>query len=457
MTKDRIAYASQKKDCMTNNYDNRFDALLDIEECVRFYPPDIRPLDDNDAIFQNQIESQSIALYIHIPFCKSPCGFCPFNQYHYSDEQYTKYCDSIEKEILLLKRKIDFSQKRISSLWIGGGTPTDLTDEQLDCLLSVIQRSFDLEHISEFTIEGKPVPGMITGLKLKLLKRHGVTRISLGVQSTISKYLKILGRNYTFDDALSTLDLIHSYDMGINVDMIYRIPNESEDDIVKDVEKISSYDIDHISLFHYIWHNGTPLTRKYEGEHVVKNYDRDEFFRHYQMANRILADHGYRQYTPYYYTKDKMCQYHVDRWKMPQTDVLGVGAGAFSAFNNWIYANAHNLNLYCSRLNEGSLPITMGKRMSQDDVVSRLAVLGCKFFSVDDGCFEKIAKRGIREYFGEKIFALEALGLIYMDETGLHCTTKGKAFNNTVAMILASDEYHMVNQPQPLEIREEGL
>lgn len=440
-----------------NNRVKKYDAFLDVEECIRFYPPDIQPLYNSDEIFQNQAESQSIALYFHIPFCKSPCGFCPFNQYHYSDEQYNKYCDSIEKEILLLKQKIDFSKKQITSLWIGGGTPSDLTNEQLNHLLSVICGNFDLEHISEFTIEGKPVCGMITDSKVQLLKQYGVTRISLGVQSTISKYLKILGRNYTFEDVLSAVNLIHSYGLGINADMIYRIPNESEEDIVRDVEKIASYDIDHISLFHYIWHTGTPLTRKYESEHVKKTYNRDEFFRHYKMVNRILTDHGYHQYTPYYYTKEKMCQYHVDRWKIPQTDILGIGAGAFSAFNNWIYTNAHNLDRYGSLLDRGILPISKGKEMTQDDIISRYAVLGCKFFSLDNKSFEKLTGRGIREYFGDKIAALEAMELICMDETGLHCTTKGKAFNNTVAMILTADEYHTINQPQPLDIRKEGL
>lgn len=434
-----------------------YTSLLDIEECVRFYPPDIQPIDEIDCIFQNQKESQEIALYFHIPFCKSPCGFCPFNQYYYDDAQYTQYCSSIEKEIDLLKQKIDFSQKQIKSIWIGGGTPSDLTEEQLKHFLGIINDQFDIKDISEFTIEGKPVPGAITESKVKLLKDYGVTRVSMGVQSTIKKYLNVLGRQYSFEDVIKATSIIRSLGLAVNADMIYRIPNESTDDIKIDIEQIVSHDIDHISLFHYIWHPGTPLTRKYENANVMKSYDRDEFFKHFNMTSKILLDHGYNQYTPYYYTKNKMCMYHVNRWKMPQIDVLGIGAGAFSTYNDWIYSNAHNLGLYCSQLEKGVLPISMGKKMTQKDIYSRLAVLGCKFFLLEDNCFKTITGKRIREYFGDRISILESMGLVYMDEVGLHCTQRGKAFNNTVAMILADEEYRSIGQPQPLDIRKNGL
>lgn len=442
------------------NYLNEenYNKLLDVEECIRFYPPDIMELLESDSIFRIKDDREKkLALYFHIPFCKSPCGFCPFNQYNYSEEQLNLYLYSLSKEIQLIKQKIDFSKVQISSIWIGGGTPLDLSVEQLSVILHKINAEFNTCNLLEFTIEGKPVEGMITAEKLKLLKDNRVNRISLGIQSTNDRLLKILVRNYTFEQAQKVISLIHSYGFNLNVDMIYRIPGESEKEMLEDAKKISALKIEHISWFHYISHPGTPLTERLKRDGVKLDHDHDVFFLQYKSIKDIMLSVGYKQYTPYYYTLNQKCQYHLDRWKMPQLDVVGLGAGAFSTYNGWIYTNYHNLELYNDTIGKLKLPIGMGKKMTHEDRVTRLLVLGCKFFKINISEFERVSHENFTKLFSSKLNLLTKMGLLSKEGDELLCTEYGEAFNNAIAMCLSEDKYYAYGQPQPLSIRKKGL
>ena len=432
----------------------QYESLLEIEECIRFYPPDISELKNSEYVFTSP---KTIALYIHIPFCKSPCGFCPFNQYQYDEAKYARYFSALEKEIQLIMQKIDFSLVNISSVWVGGGTPLDLSCEQLEMFLNIVTRNFQTSNVKEFTIEGKPVKNMITPEKLDILKKYGVNRISLGIQSTQEKYLRLLGRNYSFEQACDTINLITSCGFKLNLDMIYNIPGETEEEVKIDVEQIAKLNVEHISWFHYISHTGTPLTNRFNSERVNLCRDKTQFFSMYESVLAIMQKYGYSQYTPYYYTNNEQCQYHIDRWKMPQLDVIGLGAGAFSTYNNWIYCNAHNLDLYISELSEGRLPISAGKKVSPKDAISKLVVLGCKFFDVSLEEFEEYAGVNFENIYQNQIAELEKLGLITISEGFLRCTKKGQAFNNAVAASFSDEKYFSIGQPQPLLIRKEGL
>lgn len=441
-----------------NNMDNfatkkRYDSLLDIEECIRFYPPDISELGINKIFYQKK----RIALYIHIPFCKYPCGFCPFNQYKYSSKGLTRYFSALTKEITIIKKKIDFSNIHISSVWVGGGTPLDLSEEQLETFLKILNDNFNLSDVEEFTIEGKPVCGMITKAKLHLLTKYNVTRVSLGVQSTNDKYLKLLGRNYTFKQVKKTIKDIIKSGLDINLDMIYNIPGETIVEVEKDVQAIAELGVEHVSWFYYIAHAGTPLTKQFNNQQIDIKRDKIQFINMYNSVKKIMNKCGYKQYTPYYYTKNRQCQYHVDRWKMPQIDVLGLGAGAFSSYDGWIYTNAHNLDLYISELDNDVLPIKVGKKVTIVDELVRYIVLGCKFFDISISEYERLTGIDFMMYFKKSIETLSNLELIEIVDGVLHCTEKGQAFNNAVAVGFSDDQYYDIGQPQPLFIREEGF
>ena len=346
--------------------------ILGIEECIRYYPPNIEKVQNSETIFRNNRE---IDLYLHIPFCKTPCGFCPFNRYLYQENEVKSYLSAIEKEIQILKALNNLTQLKIKTIWIGGGTPSDLNEDALEKILRIIQENFNLDYLKEFTIEVKPILRLFTDLKIRLLKKYKVNRISLGVQSTNQKYLKVLGRGYNPDDAFEMIKRIQQNNFILNIDMIYRLPGQTQTEVAEDVDRVKSLEIDHVSWFPYVSHQGTPLAKKMNRGELPKKADKNQYFEIFNVILESMNHNGYQQYTPYYFSKEKKCQYHIDRWQMPQLETIGIGAGAFSFFNGWIYANAHNINRYQEAINNQKPPIVMGRKLNLIEKITRLAVL----------------------------------------------------------------------------------
>jgi len=432
----------------------KIEKLLGIEECIRYYPPNIDEVENADVVFQGYRE---IDVYIHIPFCKTPCSFCPFNKYLFEDSKVKSYLSALEKEIQIIKSLNDFSQIRIKTIWIGGGTPTDLCDDDIEKVLTIIHNNFSLEYVKEFTIEGKPVLSLFTDAKLTLLQKYKVNRISLGVQSTDQRYLKLLGRGYEPDDVFSMVKKIKQMNFNLNIDMIYRLPGQTEAEVVEEVKRVRSLGIDHFSWFPYITHQGTAMANRVNNGELPQRADRVLYFDMFNAVIKTMNEEGYQQYTPYYFAKDKKCQYHIDRWQMPQLETLGIGAGAFSFFNGWIYTNMHNIKHYEETVNSGKAPVVMGKKLSLMERITRFMVLGIKFFEINKDDFEKISGAKIDVFYEKELKTLEDLGLVELREDSISCTMLGKAFNNDIANYLSIDSAKLISQPQAVDLMKKGL
>lgn len=427
-----------------------------VEECIRYYPPDIELIKQSDVLsfFKNPRDA---AIYIHIPFCRTPCGFCPFNQYPYSKEKAGSYLNSLKKEIALVNEQLLSLEIKVVTIWIGGGTPMDLEEDDLEYLLKTVNESFILHDVKEFTIELKPLQSHITDAKLNILKKYNVNRISLGMQSTDNNILKKLHRGHTAEEAFSIISLLNRNNFELNVDMIYNLPDQTLEQIIRDVENISSLGVHHISWFPYVLHRGTPFA-----ENIIKSgrknlTDKKRYFEAFcEVADR-MSEAGYKQYTPYYFTKSNQCNYHINRWKFPQIETIGLGAGAFSYFNGRIYTNAHNTEHYQSLIAQGKLPVVKGKRLNHFEKVSRLAVLGIKFFSIDLDEFKTLTGFELTDLYGKEIEEMLGLGLIDIDNRKLTCTLLGKAFNNDVSNYFVLEHLRGIAQPQATNIMEEGL
>ncbi|MDP4267822.1 MAG: coproporphyrinogen-III oxidase family protein [Bacteroidota bacterium] len=427
-----------------------------VEECIRYYPPNIETVESSDTLsfFQNP---RNVAIYIHIPFCRTPCGFCPFNQYLYNKEKIDSYLNSLKKECSLIKKQLLSQEINVETVWIGGGTPMDLDESDLEYLLKTVNESFDLRNIKEFTIELKPLQSHITDAKLNILKKYNVNRISMGMQSTDNNLLKKLHRGHTAEEAYSIIALLLENKFEINVDMIYNLPEQTPEQILRDVDNISPLGIDHISWFPYVLHRGTPFA-----ENVIKNggkdfKDKERYFEMFCEIKDRMEKAGYSQYTPYYYTKSNQCNYHINRWKFPQIETIGIGAGAFSYFEGRIYANAHNTEHYQALLTHNKLPIVKGKKLNYFEEVSRLAVLGTKFFAIDLDDFKALTGFDLTALYRKEIEEMLELGLIELDNKKLTCTLLGKAFNNDLSNYFVLEHLRQVAQPQATTIMEEGL
>ena len=202
------------------------------------------------------------AVYIHIPFCNYICSYCDFCKVFYNKEYVNRYLEVLDKEI-----KSKYKGECITSLYIGGGTPSSLSLCELEKLFSIL-KIFKLSKDCEITIEANP--DSLSLDKIKLLKKYDINRVSLGVETINSKLQDVLERRTSKDSVISCINNLKEEGItNINVDLIYAIKGETIEDLKEDLTFLLSLDVPHISTYSLIIEDNTKL--KIKG---IKNIDK---------------------------------------------------------------------------------------------------------------------------------------------------------------------------------------
>ncbi|HEY6803075.1 MAG TPA: coproporphyrinogen-III oxidase family protein [Pyrinomonadaceae bacterium] len=429
--------------------------LLGVEECVRYYPPNLETVSDPGAVFSpdpSLKKDRRIDLFVDVPYCGTICGFCPFNVYRYNEAEVREYLRALEKEIFEIKARHDFTEIKPRTVWVGGGTPSVLEAEALDDLLRMLSDNFDLSAVDEYTVEIKPTPADLTREKFDILRKHKVTRISMGIQSTEAVQLRILGRGHTAAEAYEVIDRVRGEGFPINIDMMYRLPGQTMEELKRDLDAVRTRGIEHMSWFPYVAHEGTSLAARIEKGRVTQPASRSEYFTMFKTVVESMGEAGYEQYTPYHFSLTGRCEYHVDRWQMPQLETLGIGPGAFSFFNGSIYANEHNPSKYSQAVDGNLPPVQMSKKLTETEKITRLVVLGSKFFSLDMDQFRRHSGVDMNVYYEKELDLLSRAGLIEVRDNRLECTMAGRAFNNDIATIFGTDTAQRTKHPQAVDL-----
>lgn len=273
------------------------------------------------------------ALYIHIPFCHSICGYCDFCKLIYNKKWIKPYIESLIKEISEYK----ITSNSLDSIYIGGGTPSSLTISEIEPLLKRIQTM--IKSDGEYTIECN-----VTSLdedKIKLYRRYGVNRLSLGVESTDRRILSKMERDHDFDDVKRVVEMIKDNGIdNINVDLIYAVPGETRAMLQKDLDNLLSLDVPHISTYSLILEKGTKFYR--DGE---KELDQDLVREQYDIILNKLRMSSYRRYEVSNFAREgKESRHNLTYWH--NLPYYGAGLGAAGYLENVRYTNTRNINEY---------------------------------------------------------------------------------------------------------------
>lgn len=273
------------------------------------------------------------AVYIHIPFCNYICAYCDFCKIFYNKEYINKYLEALEKEI-----KSNYKGEKITSLYIGGGTPSSLSIDELEKLFRIIS-IFNLSTDCEITFEANP--DSLSSDKINLLKKYGVNRVSLGVETINKKLQDILERRTSKENVINCINnLKHSGITNINVDLIYAIIGETLNDLKKDIDFLLSLDVPHISTYSLIIEENTKL--KINGiNNIDKSLDRDM----YDMISSILKNNNYIHYEISNFSKEGYWSKHnLKYWH--NLEYYGFGVGASSYIDNIRYTNTRSITNY---------------------------------------------------------------------------------------------------------------
>ena len=320
-------------------------------------------------------------IYIHIPFCDCICSYCDFCKILYNNKYINNYLDNLEKEI-----RNRYKNELIKSLYIGGGTPSSLSYQELERLFNII-KIFKLDSNYEFTIECNVNNLDIN--KIKLFKDNGVNRVSLGVQSFNKEILTILNRSHTYKEVYNVINNLKSNNINnINIDLIYGV-NDNIDIVKKDIDYFLSLDIPHISCYSLIIEDNTLLKIN-----NYQNIDEDIEYEMYKYIENKLTSNGYIHYEISNYAKEGYSSIHnINYWD--NGSYYGFGLGSVSYIDNYRISNTKNISKY----NKG---IYISNREYEDinTNMSNDMILGLrKIKGVSISKFYNKYKKDIREVF----------------------------------------------------------
>ena len=272
-----------------------------------------------------------MSIYIHIPFCNSICTYCDFCKIFYNKKYINDYLNNLEQEI-----KVRYKSEIVNTIFIGGGTPSSLDDEELIRLMNIIE-IFKLNDNYEFTVECNIES--ITENKLKIMKKYGVNRISIGVESFDNSIIKLLGRNHTKKDVYNKIEIVKRYFSNINIDLIYAAYDDIN--ILKsDIDCFLKLDIPHISTYSLIIEDNTML--KING---MRNIDEDIDYEMYKYIEDALEKNDYIHYEISNYAKNGyQSKHNLVYWN--NEEYYGFGLSSTSYINNKRITNTKNLRKY---------------------------------------------------------------------------------------------------------------
>ncbi|MDK2802081.1 MAG: radical SAM protein [Oscillospiraceae bacterium] len=307
------------------------------------------------------------SLYIHIPFCKTICSFCPFLKTIYDSNIVDKYLDCLEKEIKMIK-KFSFSNNAIFDvIAIGGGSPTTLSDHQLSRLLSMISDSFHISKDCEWSVECEAKS--FTEEKAIIMKNYGVNRISLGVQTLNLYYRKILTLTATISEIQTSIDIAKKYFSLQNLDFIYGFPGQSEVQIIDDLKKIMEFGTTSIEVYPLEYISCSPSFLndiESNGNHKQPSLDEvigltKSVFDYFHQKDWEQAI-SYTFFSPVLDAKKRHFKYGEAMYGKTSDYILGLGASSLSFFDGLCYTNVLDIKKYMSMIEKNELPISKARK-----------------------------------------------------------------------------------------------
>lgn len=287
---------------------------------------------------------KDLGLYIHIPFCARKCEYCDFLSRSAGEEEREQYVEALLLEIESYR---EFAKGyRVSTVFIGGGTPSVLLPKQMERILQKVYEVFELEKRPEITIEINP--GTVNEEKLQCYKENGVNRLSMGLQSVNNEKLRLLGRIHTYQDFVGSYELARKVGFdNISLDLISSVPGQTLQNWKKELETATAQKPEHISVYQLIIEEGTPFYEKY-AEHPELLPDEETSREIYLWTGKFLKEAGYEQYEISNYTKSgKESRHNLKYWE--RGDYLGLGLGAASMVRNIRMSNTKDMKTYLER------------------------------------------------------------------------------------------------------------
>lgn len=370
------------------------------------------------------MQAKPSSAYVHIPFCTQICYYCDFSKVFIKNQPVDAYLEH------LIQETRSYEIGKLRTLYIGGGTPTALSAQQLAYLLTELPKVMDLSEVEEFTIEANP--GDLDPDKIAVLKDSQVNRVSLGVQTFDNKMLKKIGRSHQEQDIYDNIRHLKQAGFdNISIDLIYALPGQTMDQVKENVAKAIDLDIPHMSLYSLILENHTvfmnrmrrgklPLPKE-ELEAEMFEYIIEELekagFEHYEISN--FSKPGFES------------RHNLVYWD--NAEYYGLGAGASGYVDGIRYKNHGPIRHYLEAVEAGKARITEEHLTLEEKMEEELFLGLRKKTGVSKARFEEKFGVSFDQRYGQVVASLTEQGLLVSDDKQVRMTKRGLFLGDTVA------------------------
>lgn len=351
---------------------------------------------------------EELSLYIHIPFCVRKCGYCDFLSAPADEKARDWYVQALLMEIERY-RGTETADRKIKTLYIGGGTPSILSVDQLDCIMQKIKYTFNFCDDIEASMEMNP--GTASKEKCRALYQMGINRLSIGLQSTNDMELKTLGRIHSYEDFINTYTWCREAGFqNINVDLMAALPYQTVESYTTGLRKIIRLAPEHISAYSLILEEGAPFYQKYNsGCYPLPDEEQERLM--YRETEQILAQAGYERYEiSNYAKKGYACRHNLVYWQ--GGDYLGLGLGSSSYMDGVRFHNTTDFNTYVNQ----DAYVEDREELSVQAKMEEFMFLGLRVMAGVSGTeFEKRFGKTMEDVYGDVLRKHEEEGLLQIE------------------------------------------
>lgn len=375
---------------------------------------------------KNRKENSPVEIYIHIPFCIRKCDYCDFLSGPSGPKEQADYVQAFLREIQAVE---EGEGRSVSSIFIGGGTPSVLDERLLGDILKEIRNRFKVEEDAEITIEVNPGTANIG--KLQAYREMGINRLSIGLQSPQDRELKILGRIHNYGQFLEIYQEARTVGFdNINIDLMSAIPDQTYEGWVKNLRTAAELEPEHISAYSLIVEEGTPFAAR-----KLNLPDEDTEYNMYEATAQILKEYGFEQYEISNYAKSgKACVHNIGYWT--GVPYLGLGLGAASLMDGCRFTNTTSLERYTAALRKPDFPDNIREdksRLTRQDQMEEFMFLGLRLRSgVSKAEFLQRFGVSMEEIYGDVIRRYKELSLLMEEDGRVFLSRRGIHVSNTV-------------------------
>ena len=370
----------------------------------------------------NNMKKRDLELYLHIPFCVKKCNYCDFFSAAGSREEQEAYVQAMIQEIRGYKDSLHSYE--VKTVFLGGGTPSLLSERQAEELFQSLYDSFTIQKDAEITMEVNP--GTVNLEKLKQYKAVGVNRLSLGLQSARNEELQRLGRIHTYEDFLATWNFTEKAGFeNRNIDLMSALPGQTMESWEDTLEKVIALEPEHISAYSLIIEDGTPIEKEYsKGLLDIPNEDTDREM--YMHTVDFLGKNGFKQYEISNFAKDGYeCRHNVKYWT--GEEYIGLGTAAHSYIGNCRFYNTSDINEYIGGARKEVIELT------ENDKIAEFMITGLRMNrGVSENDFKLRFGKDIKDVFGSEFDKFIKLGLMQYIDGRYSLTLDGINVSNSI-------------------------